>query len=1622
MLFRYLYPIVKLKVKGFYGKGVTYNLALSKFNAEFDPEVGNFVINADFIGYIYGIYADFPLNYCTVAPYMSYEGAAYWNANLTRTFKYAESEQPIYKYTELKQKIEEFNTNADAILRGSTSDSATELVTMKTRLNVLLDLRSKYRAVLDYLFGDGNYGYISDSRKEDENKDIIGICKNGRSPLIAFAEARTGSDGNVTYSCDRERYFLSSSNQFSSGEMYGKDEELLRIVSEYNENYPSHAITADLTWVKKIIAQEKIFNVYLIRPTAQPISEFGSSQAYYLYDAWLYNNASISSTGKVSYEERDNGYSASNVHCLKDIYKDTNNFSRLQTMCELKGTTSESLGFYFLFRLTDNRFLEELNTKIEALQTEITVKESNDKERILNAEMIRQLGFKPTIGNAYRMLFAHMETFLQAFFRCLSKIKNQNESGERSVKMVSGATTDIPDGVDELYPFTLYTKEITNSVTGVRKKEIVLPEEIGLNGLEEMKFINSLISASHEFSLDVGSLVENSSDAEEPVRNTDFTPITLSDVVNFGTAKNPYSYLTRGTVQARKIAEYIMLTFAQRFVDYCSVANEVPIVERAKMFGIIEANNLYKVLKQNQNLLKSVQTYFLNNNKYRSSAFPIVFSSYLRKEDGDCVVNSVNGRSSTFLKNNGGYYWFSKQGSDGKEHQWLPVGIYDVNEIGRSWITDSSEIENSEYWVTENTVEGGINKVKITNNYENIRGIIDNVVPMGCEAEKYRKAILSNNSIEYIAGCIPNCEPEYANGWSCLFLNPSYYAQNAIRDEQLRCLAKAYMTVTSCNAPAHDGRDFNLNIKKDIFKLRNGVYNKGDLLLAGAMFWRYEEMMKHPELPYDESDPIIVSYSLDIPYNNGTVTKSYIGENAKPEESYYIDGYYRRNFLATDGAATITAGFVKKSYERYVQLIDNFDSYDNETKDVLINYFKDWAFNEFEHKIRRPLELLMPDGTLMKAGYLKMLLEGPNGDYNKRKALKALRENTTIKINGINRPFDDAYDIKDVRRGYGFGDIKGDYLVNVAGENIMEDFNQTLCFNDLKGNSNGNAKERNFTIAAAVRDSAASYFRDTLQTLMQNDGTAEREESPVFNDENHERNMKLSVYMTLKGLFDKWLCGENREKWKLSADGSGNSEFDRFRYIDGLSNDIKESLCVNVNKLSSKVLEINNSVWNTRINESTFLQMGGSVYDYLAVICQDNNMILMALPFFPEITKGKDLVDIFTPYAYPYWDTTDTSSYVCLYQGSPSAHLDNNDGYKQDGFNFADMQGQIVKDLPPELLDTVGNDGKIGAFGVTYAKPNQSIFKRITVNTNSPTQTEASIMAEKAIADKASNGPRDTILYGQDIYRLYHGYSYSCEVEMMGDVRVCPMMYFQLNNIPLFRGAYWIINVEHNIEAGNMTTSFKGVRLCANNIPLAKFDPMYINNPSRFSDKGDSMRRAEYLEWLKTHGSITIEGAESIFNMKNLTWTSKNADNTPTDLIIDHLSESARNFWSPVYTAWMTYVVEHGLDAQSLNWVITSGYRSPEVNKLIPGSATNSTHMDGYAIDIKLNDNNKIKTLYTFLQDYLQGAQGRNIRFNQILLEHPQQNSSTASYWIHMSYKTADGRQPRMIKEYTASI
>ena len=63
----------------------------------------------------------------------------------------------------------------------------------------------------------------------------------------------------------------------------------------------------------------------------------------------------------------------------------------------------------------------------------------------------------------------------------------------------------------------------------------------------------------------------------------------------------------------------------------------------------------------------------------------------------------------------------------------------------------------------------------------------------------------------------------------------------------------------------------------------------------------------------------------------------------------------------------------------------------------------------------------------------------------------------------------------------------------------------------------------------------------------------------------------------------------------------------------------------------------------------------------------------------------------------------------------------------------------------------------------------------------------------------------------------------------MGNVMIQPTMYFQLKNVPLFEGAYWIIEVTHNITNNTVSTSFKGVRIPKDSLPDPKesFTAMY---------------------------------------------------------------------------------------------------------------------------------------------------------------------------------------------------
>ena len=108
--------------------------------------------------------------------------------------------------------------------------------------------------------------------------------------------------------------------------------------------------------------------------------------------------------------------------------------------------------------------------------------------------------------------------------------------------------------------------------------------------------------------------------------------------------------------------------------------------------------------------------------------------------------------------------------------------------------------------------------------------------------------------------------------------------------------------------------------------------------------------------------------------------------------------------------------------------------------------------------------------------------------------------------------------------------------------------------------------------------------------------------------------------------------------------------------------------------------------------------------------------------------------------------------------------------------------------------------------------------------------------------------------------------------------------------------------------------------------------------------------------------------------------TRQGLDNTPSMTVIDNLQQLVDNILQPIRDKFGAVVV-------------TSGYRSPAVNKAIGGSTT-SDHCKGFAADFEVlgMDN---KELALWIRD--------NLKFTQLILEFYHKGVPDSG-WVHVSY------------------
>ena len=176
-LFSFPYPMFILKVKGFYGKGVTYRLAVNKTQFEFDANTGNFNITVDFVGYMYGIYSEIPMTFLAAAPFME-GGKEYWNQKINSgEFRFLDGEggngTPMLTIPDLKLRLAQAAQNEAAISAAAAGEQVAN--SFDERLDIITQIKDDFPFNTWYKPDNIPYVYGVFPTKEDTENYMMAI-------------------------------------------------------------------------------------------------------------------------------------------------------------------------------------------------------------------------------------------------------------------------------------------------------------------------------------------------------------------------------------------------------------------------------------------------------------------------------------------------------------------------------------------------------------------------------------------------------------------------------------------------------------------------------------------------------------------------------------------------------------------------------------------------------------------------------------------------------------------------------------------------------------------------------------------------------------------------------------------------------------------------------------------------------------------------------------------------------------------------------------------------------------------------------------------------------------------------------------------------------------------------------------------------------------------------------------------------------------------------------------------------------------------------------------------------------------------------------------------------------
>lgn len=422
----YPYPRYRLHIKGYYGRAVTYQLTCSNFVGKFDSATGNFNITATFIGYEYGCLNDLPLSFVMAAP-LTKSGKAYWDAmknspewNLFIKEGYGD-EAPMLMHDFFK------NVKA-AVEKKSEGDSLLSKITDTNIDEINAEYTSKYASLINIQEQANKFvKNISDANPSSLFIDIQDEDKYGDRVIVILAK---NSNVNITKeAADAYNTLGDAINLYS--ESFPNDTINISMIpclngKEWNEDAKWRRVSTILPLFFKKYERQLVAVSYNSQPEKQ---------------------IQIHLNGDDGYEDFNNA--ALKIKILQSNYGYTLNSYQSNKLYETIISNNKNAQYPYASVIVMNGF-----QRVNLVKSNLEKKKKEYEDKINDGTLISIKsitgGISPYIGNYFKMVFCHVDTFLHTIKECVNDIYYEMQSGYRMPEKLGIYTptmTDIPNDV-----------------------------------------------------------------------------------------------------------------------------------------------------------------------------------------------------------------------------------------------------------------------------------------------------------------------------------------------------------------------------------------------------------------------------------------------------------------------------------------------------------------------------------------------------------------------------------------------------------------------------------------------------------------------------------------------------------------------------------------------------------------------------------------------------------------------------------------------------------------------------------------------------------------------------------------------------------------------------------------------------------------------------------------------------------------------------------------------------------------------------------------------------------------------------------------------------------------------